>query len=125
MGVKIFRASLTHVVVSRDGHGGSGTGTLLGEVVAEFEDAGVVLQHGGDLHLDRVSQLLPLHGREEGDAAHSQERSQNIFRNVTQGPDKNIKSPLTNLVIDLKLHQRGVFGHSLDDRHHAVRGDEV
>lgn len=54
------RAFLTHVVVSRDGHGGSGAGTLLGEVVAEFEDAGVVLQHGGDLHLNRVSQLLPL-----------------------------------------------------------------
>lgn len=51
---------LTHVIVSRDGHGGSGAGTLLGEVVAEFEDAGVVLQHGGDLHLNGVSQLLPL-----------------------------------------------------------------
>lgn len=53
-------ALLTHVVVSRDGHGGSGAGALLGEVVAEFEDAGVVLQHGGDLHLNRVSKLLPL-----------------------------------------------------------------
>lgn len=60
-------ACLTHVVVSRDGHGSSGAGTLLGEVVAEFEDAGVVFQHGGDLHLDWVSQLLPLYPERRGD----------------------------------------------------------
>ena len=56
----IFGAFLTHVVVPCDGHGRSGAGTLLGEVVSEFEDAGVVLQHGGDLHLHGVAQLLPL-----------------------------------------------------------------
>ena len=51
---------LTHVVVSGDGHGGPGPGPLLGEVVAELQYAGVVLQHGGNLHLHRVSQRVPL-----------------------------------------------------------------
>lgn len=64
--MEVFLASvqissfLTHVIVSCDGNSRSGAGTLLGEVVAKSEDAGVVLQHGGDLHLHRVSQLLPL-----------------------------------------------------------------
>lgn len=35
-------------------------------MVAKLEDAGVVLQHGGDLHLNRVPQLLPLSGDESG-----------------------------------------------------------
>lgn len=59
--IEVFLQFLTHVIVSCDGNGRSGAGTLLGEVVAESEDAGVVLQHGGDLHLHRISQLLPLH----------------------------------------------------------------
>lgn len=56
---------LTHVIVSCDGHGSSSARTLLGEMVAELEDAGVVLQHRGNLHLNWVSQLLPLYQREE------------------------------------------------------------
>lgn len=59
---------LTHVIVSCDGHGGSGPRALLAEVVAELEDTGVVLQHGGDLHLYGVTQLLPL--SEEDEAHH-------------------------------------------------------
>jgi len=56
----MFCCLLTHVVVPRDRHAGPGARALLREVVPELEDAGVVLQHGGDLHLHRVSQLLPL-----------------------------------------------------------------
>lgn len=64
--MQAFPLTLTHIVVSGDGHGGSGSRALLGEVVAELEDAGVVLQHAGDLHLYRVSQLLPLQRGKEG-----------------------------------------------------------
>lgn len=51
---------LTHVVVPRDCHGCSGSGALLGEVVAKSQNTGVVLQHGGNFHLHRVAQFLPL-----------------------------------------------------------------
>lgn len=59
-------ALLTHVIVSCDGHGGSGTRTLLVKVVAKLEDAGIVLQHGGDLHLNCVAKFLPLNQKTEG-----------------------------------------------------------
>lgn len=32
---------------------------------------------------------------------------------------------VSDLVVDLQLHQCGVAGHGLDDGHHAICGDEV
>lgn len=60
LGIRVVMVLLTHIVVPGYGHGCPGARPLLCEVVAELEDAGVVLQHGGDLHLYRVSQLLSL-----------------------------------------------------------------
>lgn len=99
---------LTHVVVARDRHGGAGARPLLLEVVAEAQDAGVVLQHGGDLHLHRVSQLLPLWGGQSG-----------VRRLAAR------RRLAAHLVVDLQLHQRGVARHGFDDGLHAVSGDEV
>jgi len=38
---------------------------------------------------------------------------------------RRASSPVSHLVVDLELHQRGVAVHGFDDRHHAVGGDEV
>lgn len=32
---------------------------------------------------------------------------------------------VSDLVVNLELHQCGIVGHSFDDRHHAVCSDEV
>lgn len=38
---------------------------------------------------------------------------------------KRIRMCVSDLVVDLQLHQCGVAGHGLDDGHHAICGDEV
>lgn len=51
---------LTQVVVFCDCSSGAGSGTLLGELVPKLHDARILLQHLGDLHLRRRTELLPL-----------------------------------------------------------------
>lgn len=64
------RGTLTELVVVGDGDGGAGAGALLREVVPEAHEGGTLLQHGGHLHLHRVTQSLALRGhrqpKEEG-----------------------------------------------------------
>lgn len=59
------QGTLTELVVVGDGDGSTGTGTLLGEVVAKAHDGGALLQHGGHLHLHCVTQPLALWGQSE------------------------------------------------------------
>lgn len=64
MAATVLERGRTEVVVLGDGGRGAGARALLGEVVAELDDAAALLQHLGDLHLHRGAQLLPLRRRE-------------------------------------------------------------
>lgn len=47
-----MKAELTEVIVSGNGYGCPGAWALLGEMVSELDNAGIVLQHCSDFHLN-------------------------------------------------------------------------
>ncbi len=113
---KYFGNTLTDIIVSSDGYCSSCTRALLSEVITNFYDAGVVLQHGCNLHLKWVTQFLSLW-----------EHMNNFIFSFRHMPSivSSRSAIVSYLVVDLNLSQSGVFSQCLDDGHHALCSNEV